>query len=338
MSVRLSRRGREGRRRLKTGERCGTPGATLMALLCWFGAALLPAAAGADLTSARRAYPKAMHAFERKTFGQALALFREVEQALPKGHRLRPTILYYTGRCLEHLSRWKEALAAYQRYLAEAPNDRWVGGVMRRVVELTRRTAGQKSRRGAPATRPAPTRPTSSPQGPTGLVRPKVPGRGKGSGSSTAPRRRRFVIVVRKPSARQAGGILHPPKRGRPSSGLRTAAIVVWSAGLASLGGGVAFAILSRKSISDSQSAYEQGRRRPSSYYTESVMDPLVKADTQITVANVLFITAGAATATGGLLWLLSRGTGPSVKLKPSAHIAPTAGGVVAGLRLAGEF
>lgn len=70
----------------------------------------------------RRRFEIALEAFDRGEFAVALTEFDRV-YALLDGHPRRAYVLYNLARTNEELGRYREALAQYDRYLAEAGDD-----------------------------------------------------------------------------------------------------------------------------------------------------------------------------------------------------------------------
>src|SRR5437762_2368591 len=110
---------------------------------------LVAAGSGQELRSlAREKFDAGRIQFAAQHYDAALALFRESYQLAP-----HPDLLFNIGRCSEELHHYRDALEAYQRYLAVNPND---PEVQRRAEEM-RRLALEEPLPPVPSPSPVPT-------------------------------------------------------------------------------------------------------------------------------------------------------------------------------------
>src|SRR5690348_8716902 len=103
---------------------------------------LAPAAARADgdddpdTEIAQRHFARGSASYNHADYELALREFQAARRAKPL-----PPLDFNIGRCLDRLERWRDAAAAYRRYLAEAPAAPDAAEVRARVEELERRLA-----------------------------------------------------------------------------------------------------------------------------------------------------------------------------------------------------
>src|SRR5450631_874234 len=82
---------------------------------------------------ARDAFTQGQELYRAGDFAGALSAFKSAEDARPS-----PVTQYNIGRCYERLGQPAEAVAAYERYLAEAPDAPDHDAVVEHVAELRR--------------------------------------------------------------------------------------------------------------------------------------------------------------------------------------------------------
>jgi tetratricopeptide (TPR) repeat protein len=87
---------------------------------------------------AREAFTEGQALYRAGDFASALAAFQRAEEASPS-----PAAVYNIGRCHERLGQLPEAVAAYERYLSEAPAAADHDAVAGRVAELRRQIPAQ---------------------------------------------------------------------------------------------------------------------------------------------------------------------------------------------------
>jgi hypothetical protein len=146
-------------------------------------------------------------------------------------------------------------------------------------------------------------------------------------------RRERIVLSgAAEPVPPGAGSAAEPP-RGQSQ---RVAAIAFGAAGLAGLGVGAVFGVLTIRDWSNSQSESECASPTQCPNHPAAVADH-DRAETAGTISTVAFIAGGALLATGLVTWL----TSPSSGLEPahaSARLSPAVGPGLAGVSVTGSF
>lgn len=104
------------------------------------------AASAQDRETARRFFDEATRQFDSGNFSLALENFRQSRELLVGDARAQTLILFNVARAHEELGEFREALQAYEEYLANAPSDApYREETLDRVRELRLRV----SRRGA---------------------------------------------------------------------------------------------------------------------------------------------------------------------------------------------
>lgn len=76
-----------------------------------------------DTSASQAAFEEAERQFRAENYQLALDGYTEAQRLAAGDHRIEIYMEFNRGRCLEQLRRWREALQAYERYLAEAPAD-----------------------------------------------------------------------------------------------------------------------------------------------------------------------------------------------------------------------
>jgi tetratricopeptide (TPR) repeat protein len=97
-----------------------------------------------DTEVARRHFVAGVSAYDRADYETALREFRTAQRARP-----RPAFDFNIGRCLDRMERYAEAIEAYQRFAAAAPDDPEAAEARARVTTLQARL---QSERGHPST------------------------------------------------------------------------------------------------------------------------------------------------------------------------------------------
>ena len=121
-----------------------------------------------DTEVARRRFDAGIALYDRGNYEQAISASKEARVAKPL-----PAFDYNIARCYDRLGRWPEALAAYERYLAEDPAAPDAPAVRTRVDELHKRAPKPPTTVSPPPTAavsaPAPA-PTAKPRRKLGWV------------------------------------------------------------------------------------------------------------------------------------------------------------------------
>jgi tetratricopeptide (TPR) repeat protein len=113
-----------------------------------------PVASAAPLDEAKTTFAAARTAFEQGDYETALSLFQRADLLVPA-----PSLSFDIGATYEHLGRYLDAAAAFERYLALATDD----DARRLASELRARVAGDRQRAALQAPPPAPPPPTYLP-------------------------------------------------------------------------------------------------------------------------------------------------------------------------------
>ena len=252
--------------------------AVLLALL---GAAPLPAQPDGDRQAARRALREGNRLFDEGQYEAALACYQDAYARVPA-----PKLLFNIGQAYRNLRRDGEALAAYERFLAE---DRAAAPELRREAdghaEALRRALA------AAAERPPETRGEEVPAvAPVATV------------SITAP-------VAARPVPPQAAAVARsslPHARGRPHAGLHTATWIAGGASALMLGTAAAMHVAAAGNLSsfNTQCWLDRGTGQP--------LGPTGCADyyqswrSERRIAIIGYTVGGLAAAATAVLALLS--------------------------------
>jgi tetratricopeptide (TPR) repeat protein len=118
-----------------------------------------------DREAARREFDEATRQFEQGHYALALRGF-ERSYELMQGDPRAPLILYNIGRAQEALGRLQDAIASFERYLADAPSD---APYRENTIDLLRDLRARVAD-APPAPSPSPSAPSATPSGGLGAL------------------------------------------------------------------------------------------------------------------------------------------------------------------------
>ncbi|HEY7374707.1 MAG TPA: tetratricopeptide repeat protein [Polyangia bacterium] len=262
-----------------------------------------PAAAGdANREAARAKLVAGVDAMKRGDYQAALARFQEAYALVPS-----PKIHYDFGLAYVGLERPADALAAFERFLAEAPDappDKrekaasLIPGLRARVAE----TGGRDEREAARAAPPAAQPPVAAAAQPVGVAPPPP---------------------VASPAARDERAVAAATDGGDPARRRRIAAVSLGAAGAGLLAAGVVFGVLARRESDGLTHDSEAGTppAQPTPFDTGKESRGIAYERLQI----VGLVAGGVAVAAGVALYATSR---------PRVTVEPGAGHALAGASL----
>jgi hypothetical protein len=146
-------------------------------------------------------------------------------------------------------------------------------------------------------------------------------------------RRERIVLAGAVEPVPPGAGSTAEPARGQSQ---RVAAIVLGAAGLAGLGVGAVFGVLTIHDWSKSKSECSSPTCTDTEYL--AALSDHDRAETAGTISTVAFIAGGVLLATGLVMWLTSPSSSREPAHAASARLSPAVGPGVAGFSLTGSF
>ncbi|MSP60930.1 MAG: hypothetical protein EXR72_11410 [Myxococcales bacterium] len=253
-----------------------------------------------DTMSARRHFQQGIEHYNQLEFAAALKEFQAAR--LIKG---LPAFDYNIGRCLDRMERYEEAVSAYERYVALAPQAPDAAEIRERIRTLKDRRAAIASEQAAPI----PQAPPSSAAPPPSTAPPERPPLAPAL-PAVAPPPAASAPAAPPPAASSRAGSDRPSLRRPLALGLLIAG------GVVALGGG-ALLVAASAGAGGVNTAPTLGERN----------DRIGALDGTTAAGFVLLGIGVAAAVAGAVVFLLPRPSGTRAAL----WLSPSPSGVIAG-------